>query len=72
MYRLNFFSFSAEIEVFGLTFSVTLLSRCNLKTLLPKIIIFAKMCACARKIYQIVSLTTFHQCEVFIIKYFDK
>ena len=28
------FNFSAEIGVFGHTFSVTLLSRCNIKTML--------------------------------------
>ena len=59
------FNFSAEIGVFRLTFRVTLLSRFNLKALLP--------CTCDGKKCQIVSLTNFHQYEVFfIITYFDE
>ena len=49
---------------------VTLLSCCNLKTLLPKIITFRKTCTCARKKSQKVSWTTFHQCELFYYQIF--
>ena len=37
----------------------------NLKTLLSKIIIFKKTCACYREKSEIVSLSTFDQCDLF-------
>ena len=66
------FFFSFEIGVFGLTFRVTMLLRCNLKIFLPKIIILKKVCACAGEKCQIVSLGTFDPCEGLNIKFFDE
>ena len=53
--------------VLGLTWRVTLLSCCILKTLRSILTCFSQVCACVCKKSQIVLLSTLDKCEVFFL-----